>query len=172
MCRQHVAGRAIRPGEDIFSGRDSRPGMPAMRAGLPAGAACRHGRRAQPAGGEALILARVWRRGWCQMTWRKPPWGPEIVARPGRAAALQRAPGADRRAHSRCRSSAISGFLITHVLLSKPVYQRYGTFLKSRWVRITRSTPSLPGELGILASAHVHRHAWLGTSLPLHKLPP
>lgn len=30
----------------------------------------------------------------------------------------------------------ISGFLITHVLLSKPVYQRYGTFLKSRWVRI------------------------------------
>ncbi|MEO3691065.1 acyltransferase family protein [Roseateles paludis] len=30
----------------------------------------------------------------------------------------------------------ISGFLITHVLLSKPVYQSYGTFLKSRWVRI------------------------------------
>ena len=28
------------------------------------------------------------------------------------------------------------GLFITHVLLSKPVYQRYGTFLKSRWVRI------------------------------------
>jgi len=30
----------------------------------------------------------------------------------------------------------ISGFLITHVLMNKPVYQRYGTFLASRWMRI------------------------------------